>query len=789
MNEPSAARRIDALRQQIRRHDDLYYKLNTPEITDEQYDALLRELQGLEAAFPHLRTPDSPTQRVGGQPLEGFAHVRHAVPMLSIDNTYSAAELRDFDTRVKKGLAGEPYQYVVDPKIDGVAVSLRYEDGVFVLGATRGDGETGDDITQNLKTIRSIPLKLERPATPLPPREGPGEGRDYRGSTGPASPKNSCDPPRILEVRGEVFWPRRDFEAFNESRRAGTAGEAPFANPRNATAGTLKQLDPRELAKRKLTFQAHGVGEIDPMPGWGGRPRPPDPAEAPPSPLQAVRTHTELFALLRDWGIPTSPHARQCRTIDEVIAFVDEWDARRRTLEYDTDGLVVKIERFDQRDRLGTTSKAPRWCMAYKYAAEQAQTRLLSVDFQVGKLGTITPVANLDPVQLAGTTVQNASLHNLDQIRRLDVRIGDTVVVEKAGEIIPQVVRVMLPKRPEGARPIRAPAACPSCGTALIREPVKSGMTAFWCLNPACELYLQRRQRKGLPRICRMKPKPGEKTGRGCDQPVEQVDSMVDLLCPNRLCPAQLAEKVRVFCGRDQMDIEGIGTQIVDNMVRRRLVRGYADLYRLKDRRADLVGLEFAPATDDRKLVAFGDLRADRLLAAIEISKERPLARLLAGLNIPFIGTTLAESLADAFGDLDAIAAASKADLMKQVEKIGPEVADSIRGWFQDPVNQQTIADLKAAGVNMTQPRTHAPTTAPLAGKTVVVTGTLEKYSRSEAENLIKQLSGKVTSSVTSKTDILVCGSSPGSKLEKARALGVRVLTEQEFDALLEGEP
>ena len=566
--------------------------------------------------------------------------------------------------------------------------------------------------------------------------------------TGAPAPERPCDPPRILEVRGEVFWPRRDFEAFNESRRAGTAGEAPFANPRNATAGTLKQLDPRELAKRKLTFQAHGVGEIDPMPGWGGRPRPPDPAEAPPSPLQAVRAHTELFVLLRDWGIPTSPHARQCRTIDEVIAFVDEWDARRRSLEYDTDGLVVKIERFDQRDRLGTTSKAPRWCMAYKYAAEQAQTRLLSVDFQVGKLGTITPVANLDPVQLAGTTVKRATLHNFDRVRALDLHVGDLVTVQKAGEIIPQIVNVDLASRRAGtaAQPVRPPQKCPECAGEVLQD---EGGVYLRCINPAC--------------------------------------------------PAQLVERLRFFCGRDQMDIEAAGGAVVEALTQRGLVRSFADVYRLPSRRDELITLPVGVNARTGSPISLGEKRTDKLLAGIEASKQRPLARVLAALGIRHVGVTTAELLADHFGTIDALMAADETAL-QEVEGIGPEVAAALREWFQSTTGQKAIADLKSVGVNMTQPRSRRllagagllagadGPAGPLAGKTVVITGTLEKYSRPEAERLVKDHGGKATSTVSKKTDYLVAGASPGSKLDKARALGVPVLTEQEFDGLLHAQ-
>lgn len=669
----AAARRIDTLRREIRRHDVLYFVQNAPEISDQQYDALVRELRDLEAQHPDLITPDSPTQRVGERPLDGFEHVRHAVPMLSIDNTYSADELRDFDERVRKSLGDEPYGYVVDPKIDGVAVSLRYQSGRLVRGATRGDGVTGDDVTQNLRTIRSIPLSLD------------GDGW-----------------PRILEVRGEVYWPRADFDRCNRARV--DAGEEPFANPRNATAGTLKLLDARIVAQRGLAFIAHGVGLIEPPP-------------------PGVTTHMDLFAHLRRWGIPTSAHARRCARIDDVVAFVDEWDARRRKLEYETDGLVVKIDSLDQRRRLGATSKAPRWCMAYKYAAEQATSRLLSVDFQVGKLGTITPVANLEPVQLAGTTVKRASLHNFDQVRRLDLHVGDAVTVEKAGEIIPQVVAADAARRRPDAAPVSPPPACPECGGEIVQD---EGGVYLRCINPAC--------------------------------------------------PAQLVERLRFFCSRNAMDIEGAGIKVIETLVAAGLLHAYADLYRLHQHRGTLVQLE-----------RMGDKSVDNLLDGIERSKQQPLARLLAALNIRHVGTNTAELLARHFGTLDALAAADEAAL-QEVEGIGPEVAASLHEWFTADAGRHTIAALRSVGVNMTQPDAHRPPTAgPLVGKTIVVTGTLAKHSRTEIEDLIKQHGGKATGSVSKKTDYVVAGESPGSKLDKARQLGVRVLTETDFEQLLAG--
>lgn len=669
-DKAAAAKRIAELRELIRRHDYLYYVEAKPEISDERYDAYARELKDLEKEWPDLVTPDSPTQRVGEQPLKGFRHVRHSAPMLSLDNTYSPAELREFDQRVRKILEDRPYEYVVDPKIDGVAVALRYENGQLALGLTRGDGEVGDDITQNIRTIRAIPLRLR------------GDGW-----------------PDVLEVRGEIYWPRADFERVNREREA--AGEEPFANPRNATAGTLKQLDARNIAARKLAFAAHGFGLIEP---------PPD-----------ARNHTELFECFRRWGIPTSPHARAFSDIEQAIAFVEEWKDRRHKLDYETDGLVLKINRFSQREQLGYTSKAPRWGIAFKYAAEQAKTKLLSVDFQVGKLGTITPVANLEPVWLAGTTVEHATLHNFDRVRDLDLHLGDTVTVEKAGEIIPQVVAVAADLRPPGAKAVHPPKKCPEC-----------------------------------------------------NGPVERDADGVYLRCVNPSCPAQFVEKLRFFCGRDQMDIEGAGIVLVEMLVKHGFVKTFADVYRLKERRAELIELE-----------RMGEKSVDNLLAGIEESKQRPLARLLAALVIRHVGINTAELLADHFGTMDALLDADE-EALWQVEGVGEEVARSVRAWLTSDYGRQTIAELKCVGVNMTQPRRKPRRTdGPLAGKTIVVTGTLAKYSRKQIEDLIKEHGGKAGGSVGKKTDYLVAGEEAGGKLEKARELGVPILDEAAFERLL----
>lgn len=676
-----AKRDIEALRREIEAHDDLYYTKAAPHISDQDYDALFKRLKDLEAAHPDLITPDSPTQRVGEKPIEGFEHVDHAVPMLSIDNTYTPDELREFDKRIAKALEEETYEYIVDPKIDGVSATLRYANGKFALGATRGDGKTGDDITANLRTIRSIPLKL-------------------RGSGWPAT----------LEVRGEAYWPREAFIRYNEQRVA--KGLEPFANPRNATTGTLKSLDTQSIADRGLAFIAHGAGEIEGA---------------------SFATASDFFAALSAWGIPTTEHQRVCKSIGEVIAFVEEWDGKRHGLEYETDGLVIKINSTDQRDRLGTTSRYPRWAIAYKYAAEQGETILRSVDYQVGKLGTITPRAVMDPVQLSGTTVRHASLHNFDQVARLDVRIGDTVVVEKAGEIIPQVVRVVIEKRPADATEIVPPEKCPVCGGDVEKD---EGGVYIRCVNPACD--------------------------------------------------AQIKERLKYFCGRDQMDIEGLGDVIVERLVDLKLVDSFADLYALADKKEQLEAIEIEQqrkSGDETKtsIVKFGEKRAQKLLDGVEKSKGQPLARVLAGLNIRHVGGSSAELLADHFKTMDAIAEATE-ESMQEVDGVGPELAKSLRAFFASESGRGLWRELRDRGVNMTQPEGAAAVgDGPLTGKTLVVTGTLEHYERKEIETLIKRLGGKATGSVSKKTDYLVAGEKAGSKLEKARKLGVEVLTEAEF--------
>jgi DNA ligase (NAD+) len=710
---PDDAQRIKELREIIAHHDKLYYG-QMPllvEISDRQYDKLLDELKTLEAAHPELITPQSPTQRVGGRAIDGFESVTHAVAMLSIDNTYNADEVREFDARVRKAVGDSPFHYLADPKIDGVAASLRYEGGRLVRAVTRGDGLTGDDVTANVRTIRSVPLELK------------GSGV-----------------PEVLEVRGEIYWPLADFDACNVRRVAG--GDDKFANPRNGCAGTLKQLDPSVAADRKLAFLAHGLGEM---------------SERPEGSASGINER------LAEWGIPTSPHGRVCETIDEVLEVIGEWLTLRSEVGYETDGFVVKVDELNLRDRIGTTSRYPRWCIAYKYESEQAETVLLGVDFQVGRTGKATPVAHFEAVQLGGTTVSNASLHNFDRVDHLALRIGDTIVVEKAGEIIPQVVAAVADKRVTEGELIAAPDECPECQTRLERDKPKEGHVAFRCVNAECERHMERRQLSKAPQACR------GLRGRGCDQPVEVVDGMVALRCPNPECPAQFRERLGFFAGRDQMDIENLGPAVVDLLVDNGLVTHFADLYNLPA--GKLIGLD-----------RMGAKSATNLLAAIEISKSRGLARVITGLGIRNAGGRAAGILAREFGDIDKLREASVEELT-EIDEIGPTIAQNVYDFFASEKGSQTIEGLESAGVQMTSiaPQTPAAGAGVFEGKKIVVTGTLESFSRREAKEAIQLAGGRASSSVSSKTAFVVAGDSPGSKVTKAEKLGVEVINEEEF--------
>jgi DNA ligase (NAD+) len=671
MASTQVEREVAHLRSELNRHNYLYYVEAKPEISDREFDRMMARLMELEAQHPELVTPDSPTQRVGGQPLEGFATVRHTVPMLSIDNTYSYAELRDWDVRVRKGLkAGEEVRYVVELKVDGVAVSLRYERGVLVLGSTRGDGERGDDITANLRTVREIPLALRDGRAPL------------------------------LEVRGEVYMPNSELVRLNEMRRA--AGEPPFANPRNSTAGSLKMLDSKLCAQRRLRFISHGLGESQGI-------------DEP--------SYFALTQLMKKWGIPVSPYTACYESIEEVIQHAERWSDERNTLDFQTDGLVVKVDDLNQRERLGARSKSPRWTIAYKYEAEQAITRLLGIHVQVGKTGKITPVAELEPVVLAGTTVKRASLHNADELERKDIKIGDAVVIQKAGEIIPQVVRVESDARKGTERRFHFPKTCPSCGA-----------------------------------------------------PVERTGDEVDYYCTNppSRCPDQLKEWLHWWAHRDAMDIDGLGDKLIDQLVQKGLVRSLADLYRL-----DVPALE--------KLERMGKKSAENLVRGLEASKHRPLDRFITGLTIRHVGTRMAEIIAGRVETLQKLRNMSLSEL-ESIPEVGPIVAASIHDYFQEPENRTLLDEL--AEVGLRPEPVHAPEArggkVPFAGKTFVLTGSLPKRSRAEAEGLIKERGGKVTGSVSKLTSYVLAGEEAGSKLEKAKQLGIPVIDEAEFERLAE---
>jgi DNA ligase (NAD+) len=653
---------LERLRDEIRRHDYLYHVAAAPEIGDQEYDRLLSSLRSLEAESGEPPPADSPTQRVGGQPLARFSSAAHAVPMLSVDNTYDADQLRAFGARVRKAV-GE-CRYVVDPKVDGVAVSLRYERGILVAALTRGDGRTGDDITQNARTIRSVPLRLVG------------------------------DAPDVLEVRGEVVWPMASFLAYNAAREA--TGEQTFANPRNAAAGTLKQLDPSKVADRGLAFVAHSLGQ---------------------SSADLGATHWGAFQRLAGWGLPVSPYAALCQDIEEVVSRIAEWDDRRRGLPYETDGLVVKVDQLALRDELGATGKHPRWCIAYKFAAERAQSVLRSVDYQVGKMGTITPRANMDPVELCGTTVAHATLHNFDQIDRLGVMIGDTVVVEKAGEIIPQVVGVVLEMRPADARSITPPTMCPACSGAVER----GDGVAFHCVNPEC--------------------------------------------------PAQLKERIIYFCGRDQMDIEGAGRKLVESLVDRGLLCGLVDVFRLGRRRDELAAI---PGLGDRSVAklldAISKSKGQPLSRLIPSLGMRLVGHHAGKILADRFGTMDEIVRAAGRGDLRGSDGIGDAIIDSLTRFLSSASGHSVLSQLRDEgVNMSEPRTPKSASGGA------------FAGKTVVLTGTLAAMKRKEAEALIESLGGKTASSVTKSTNLVVAGESAGSKLDKARSFGIEVIDEEAF--------
>ena len=668
-----AQREAERLRKAIQHHNHCYYVLDKPEITDAEYDELFDRLVGLEREHPELVTLDSPTQRVGAQPVEAFGAVRHSRPMLSLGKVTSDAELTKWWQDTAKGLEGESFEVVAEPKLDGLAVELVYEDGRLVLGATRGDGETGEDVTQNLRTIRSIPLQLT--------------SRRFQ----------TCGRLRRLEARGEVYMDKRRFAELN--RGLEDAGEEPFANPRNAAAGSLRQLDPRITAARPLQILLYGVGLVE---GIG------------------LKSYSEELELLDALGFRVVKPRRLCRSLEETAAFWQEMNEQREGLPFEMDGVVLKVDRLDQQGRLGERSRSPRYSVAYKFAPRQATTVVRDIEVQVGRTGALTPVARLEPVRVSGVEISNATLHNQDEIDRKDIRIGDTVLVQRAGDVIPEVVAVIPEKRTGQERAFTMPSQCPVCGAKAERP-------------------------------------EGEVVAR----------------CINFACPAQVKGRIEHFAARTAMDIEGLGTKLVDQLVENGLVRSPSDLYFLtKDQ---LAGLE-----------RMAEKSAQNLLGALEASKGRPLARCIFALGIRHVGEHVADVLAQAFGSIEALAAADEARLAATFE-IGPTLAHAIRDFFANPENLAAIERLRKGGVQFPKVERRAIAGgSPFAGKTFVFTGALQHSTREEAEALVKERGGRAASSVSKKTDFVVAGEAAGSKLTKARELGVKVITEDEFRGMLE---
>lgn len=667
MEEAIAKKKIDKLREEIRHHDYRYYALSQPEISDKEYDDLLRELQDWERKFPSLKSADSPTQRVGGQVQEKFKTIAHRAKMLSLDNTYSFEELKDWARRVEKGLKNEKAEFVTELKIDGVSASLIYGEGHFKLGATRGDGVTGEDITENLKTVRAIPLRLY------------GAGH-----------------PRFLDVRGEVYLEIAEFQEINKERQK--TGEPLFANPRNAASGSLKLLDPKLTAKRQLNCFVHSFGLLE-----GKR---------------TFDTQWDFFAQAKEWGLRVNLENKLCQDIDEVIDYCKAWQDRQRNLPYQIDGIVVKVNSLSQQERLGFTLKSPRWAVAYKFPARQAATIVEDIIAQVGRTGVLTPVAVLKPVECAGVTITHSTLHNFDEIKRLDIRIGDRVIVERAGEVIPHIVKVIDSVRTGRERIFKVPQTCPACKGKITKE--KEEDVAFRCINPSC--------------------------------------------------PKQFERGLLHFVSRLAMDIEGLGEAVVEQLIGKKLVKDFADIYQLK--KENLLKLEL-----------FADKRAENLLKAIQRSKTRPFSRMLYGLGIRHVGEKAASILAERFHTLDAIMKAEKEDF-DRIPEIGEVMAESIADFFSHSEIKQLMLKLKAAGVNTVEPEKRVRTSG-ISGKTFVFTGELTGMTREEAQGRIKELGAAASSSVSVNTDFVVAGENPGSKLAKARQLKVKILDEKEFLKLL----
>jgi DNA ligase (NAD+) len=656
---------VEKLREEIEYHNTLYYVLDQPEISDAQYDRLLRELEKFEGEYPELRSPNSPTQRVGALPLEAFEIVRHTLPMLSLANAFDETEARDFDKRVKKFLGSSAnIAYVAEPKLDGLAVELVYERGQFVVGSTRGDGVNGENITQNLRTIKTIPLQLIRKEIPVPER---------------------------LEVRGEVIIQLKKFKELNRKREK--TGESLFANPRNAAAGSVRQLDSKITAERPLEIYCYGLGEVK---------------------GKSFKTHWEILQTLPKWGFRTNPNIQKCQNIDEVLEYYHKMNEKRETLPYEIDGIVMKVDRLDLQTRLGEISRSPRWALAFKFQPKQETTKILDILVQVGRTGALTPVAVMEPVKVGGVEVSRATLHNQDEIDKKDVRIGDTVVIQRAGDVIPEVVQVITWKRKGTEKKFRIPPKCPVCGAEVIKE--------------------------------------------------EAIHRCIGLDCP-----AQLKGRIKHFASKRAMDIEGLGVKLTDQLVDKGLIKDVADIYYIK--RQELIELE-----------RMADKSVQNIIDAIEKSKTKPLLKFLYALGIRHVGETTAEDLARQFPRLDDFFHLSEEDLM-EVEGIGPEVAASVHQFFGDKKNKESIELLKKAGVKVIEPK--GKEKGKLVGKTFVFTGILKAFGRDEARNLVESLGGITASSVSKKVDFVVAGEDPGSKFDKAKELGIKTLTEDEFKKMI----
>ena len=669
MQKKSIEKNIKELREKLRSHNRKYYVEDSPEISDQEYDSLMAELKKLEDENPEFASPDSPTMRVGGEALKEFKTALHKVPMLSMDNTYSPDEIKEFDKRVRKNLGVGSLDYTVELKIDGVSISILYEKGVFVRGTTRGDGFKGDDISANLKTIKSLPLKMR-------------SAKDIRL-------------PGSIEVRGEAYLPRRSFDQINKEK--GSLDEELFANPRNAASGSLKLLDSSIVAKRNLDMWIYGVGYVEDSP---------------------FKTQSETLDFLKDAGFRTNKYIKRCSTIEEVIKYCEEWDKKRDSLGYDIDGMVIKVDSFAYQKKLGETSKSPRWMIAYKFQAERKETLLKDIIVQVGRTGTLTPVAILEPVDLSGSVVSRATLHNKDEIARKDIRIGDRVIIEKAGEIIPQVVEALKNKRKGNDKRFVMPKKCPAC-----------------------------------------------------DSLVASIKGEVALRCENSGCPAQLKERIIHFASRDAMDIENMGRATVNQLVDKKMIHSYADLYYLTHE--SLSGLD-----------RMADKSSSNLMDAITKSKANGLNRLLFGLGIRHVGVSAARISAATFKDMDNVKSA-KLDQLQDIHEIGPVMAQSIFNFFRTKENENILKRLSDAGVNTKESDTLTENEN-FKGKRFVVTGSLEDFSRSKAEELISSLGGVVSSSVSKNIDFLVLGKEPGSKYDKARKIGINIIDEEQFKRMLQ---